>query len=292
MLKKAISYIKNPQRAISVDVILCCYNQEQYIAHAIESILSQNSKDLAINIIIADDCSTDNTLQIIKEFENTSPSPFIYLSDHHNLGLHRNYRRAFAACSAEYIAILEGDDWWHSPNHLQQHVHILESNRNCSMSFNTIRFYYEIEDKYHIPKWKLPRDFWEISLKDQILGNRLGNLSACVFRNKFIKSLPTEFYNLNYADWELGIWMAQFGPIGFLKESTSTYRVNGKGQWTKLDNESKNKSIHSTYSAMDSLLERKYHKYFQEGERQFKEGKELLLYISWKSRIKRLLKKL
>lgn len=273
-----------------VDIILCCYNQEQYIAQAVKSIINQDFKGLKARVIIADDCSTDNTLQIIKEFENISPFPFIYLSNNHNLGLQRNYQRAFAACTADYIAILEGDDWWHSSNHLQQHISFLESKPKCSMSFNNIQLYSEIEDKYSIPNWTLPKEFWEISIKDQILGNRLGNLSACVFRNIFIKSLPTEFFDLNYADWELGIWMAQCGPIGFLKESTSTYRVNGKGQWTKLDNESQSKSILSTYSNMDSLLNGKYHKYFQEGEILFKKGKESPLYISWKSKLKRFLR--
>ena len=96
---------------MKIDIILITYNQEQYIAQAVESILLQRvNDDVQVRVIVADDCSTDKTLEIIKSYEDKSPFPFVYLSVEDNMGHVRNYQRAFAACVGDYVAILEGDD--------------------------------------------------------------------------------------------------------------------------------------------------------------------------------------
>lgn len=114
---------------MKVDVILISYNQEQYIAQAVESVLMQHvGDDVQIRVIIADDCSTDDTLKVIQSFEKKSPFPFIYLKDRINLGIADNYRRAFKNIDADYFAILEGDDYWIDSYKLQKQLDYLESN--------------------------------------------------------------------------------------------------------------------------------------------------------------------
>lgn len=273
---------------IAVDVILISYNQQQYIRQAIESILMQKF-DGKVEIIVADDCSTDQTLEIIKEYEEQSPYRFVYLEGTHNLGFHANYRRAFKACNGDYVAILEGDDWWHSDKHLQQHVDFLERHSRFSMSFNRISHYYEKDDTVQLSRWGFPKDYFAISLKNQIQGNQIGNLSSCVFRAKNIQALPEKFFATDFADWELGMCMAEHGPIAYLEESTSTYRIAGKGEWTKLDKEKQRESVLRTFDLMDVYFDKKYHRYFEEGKRMYLNGVEPVLYMSWKSRLKRLL---
>ena len=115
---------------VNVDVILISYNQEQYIGQAVESILSQKiSDDINVRVIVADDYSTDNTLDIIKSYESKSPFRFMYTNSGENLGYHENYRRTFELCNGDFVAILEGDDWWHSNKHIMQHVHFLEKHQ-------------------------------------------------------------------------------------------------------------------------------------------------------------------
>ena len=273
---------------VNVDVILISYNQEQYIAQAIESILSQEiSDDIKLRVIIADDCSTDNTLSIIKSYESKSPFNFLYTNYGINLGYHENYRRIFELCNGDYVAILEGDDWWHSNKHIMQHVHFLEKHNNSSMSFNNIRVFDVSINDFKLNYWPYNTECRFISLKQQVLyGNKIGNLSSCVFRCSLLKTLTEQFYKTDFADWELGIWMSQYGDIVQLKESTSTYRVDYKGQWTKLSEIEKKESMIKTLDNMDILTNGKYHKLFKKGKYNILNDIHEKPYRSWKTKIK------
>ena len=95
----------------TLDIILFCYNQEQYIEKAISSIYEQKLPNgAAARIIVADDSSKDNTLAIIKRLVPESPFPVVFLPEEPNMGISKNYKRSFAATQADYVAILEGDD--------------------------------------------------------------------------------------------------------------------------------------------------------------------------------------
>ena len=101
---------------VSIDVILCCYNQEHYIVKALDSILCQKV-DAEVRLIVADDGSSDRTLEIVKNHEAKSPFPFVYFKNNGNIGMQANYKRAFAVCKSEYVAILEGGaatNIWHN----------------------------------------------------------------------------------------------------------------------------------------------------------------------------------
>lgn len=274
---------------MKLSVILISYNQQEYIRQAVESILMQRF-DGEVEVIIADDSSKDSTFEIIKEYESKSPFYFIYLPRERNVGMKMNYKRAFAACDGDYVAILEGDDWWSSDSHLQQHIDFLNSHKKCSMSFNRINAFFEKKGEYKLANYPYPKDYFTFSLKDLIIqGDMIVNLSCCVFRNPLIKTLPDEFFNLNFADWELGMWMAQYGRIAYLKESTSVYRINSQGQWTSMDDESKKKSILATFDYMNEFFGHKYDKWFVKARYMVENGIEPKPYMTWKTRVKRLL---
>lgn len=116
-------------------ILLVTYNHENYIIQAIESILEQKTT-FGFEIVVADDCSNDNTLSIIQQYAQEYPGKFRILEKESNLGITLNYKRGFAACKGEYIAILEGDDFWTDPLKIQKHVDFLESNKACVMTFN------------------------------------------------------------------------------------------------------------------------------------------------------------
>ena len=120
---------------MKVNVILITYNHSQYIRQTLESILVQEISH-EVEIIVADDCSPDNTVDIIREYQDKTSFTFTFLEERQNLGYIRNYQRAFAACTGDYVAIMEGDDYWHKPNHLQNHIDYLEKYPESSMSFN------------------------------------------------------------------------------------------------------------------------------------------------------------
>ena len=96
---------------MQLDILLITYNQAQYIAQALDGLIMQRvNPDVEVRVIVADDASKDDTMVIIRSYEAQSPFLFIYLPQEANMGHVLNYKRAFAACTGDYVAILEGDD--------------------------------------------------------------------------------------------------------------------------------------------------------------------------------------
>jgi glycosyltransferase involved in cell wall biosynthesis len=98
------------QSSISVSVVLCTYNGALFLAEQIESILQQTRA--ADEIVIADDCSTDNTAEIVKAF--ASKYPIIkWHRNEANLGYNKNFEKALALATGNVLAIADQDDIWH-----------------------------------------------------------------------------------------------------------------------------------------------------------------------------------
>ncbi|SEL21805.1 Glycosyltransferase involved in cell wall bisynthesis [Methanobrevibacter gottschalkii] len=92
---------------VKVSVILTAFNEEKYIGKAIDSILNQTLTDF--ELIIVNDGSTDNTLNIINSFEDKR----IKLISHDNIGPGASRNKALNIAKGEYIMYLDGDDWYH-----------------------------------------------------------------------------------------------------------------------------------------------------------------------------------
>lgn len=247
---------------MKLNILLITYNQEQYIEQALDSILMQKTT-FEFNIVVADDCSTDRTFNILQNYAKDSSIEFVFLDNTANLGFVKNYQRAFNACSAPYIAIMEGDDYWISPRRLQQHVDFLDSHNEASMSFNRIIYYFQDKpDSFRVSPWNLDENFEKITTEQMIVGNKIGNLSACVFRKEVINRLKPEIFDLNFADWLLGMSCGQFGYIAQLKEPTSIYRVHPNGQWSRMTENEQIKEIIKLIPVYNNYLDYKYNEDF------------------------------
>ena len=108
-----------------VSVCVTTYNHEHYIAQAIESVLGQRTT-FAVEVVVGEDCSTDNTLAICREYEKNYPDRVRVVASESNIGMHHNYRRTIEACRGKYIAMLDGDDWFSDMDKLQIQVEQLE----------------------------------------------------------------------------------------------------------------------------------------------------------------------
>ena len=115
------------KKNIMVSVIIISYKQEKYIRDAIDSVLSQKV-NFKYELLLADDCSNDGTLEIMSDYVKKYPSIIKVLPRPVNLGASKNYLDALKKCSGKYIAVLEGDDYWIDDCKLQQQVDFLEKN--------------------------------------------------------------------------------------------------------------------------------------------------------------------
>ena len=127
-------------------VSICCitYNHAQFIQKCLDGFLMQKT-NFPIEILIHDDCSTDGTTEIIRDYEAKYPELIFPLYEEENqyqkgkaaeIDFY-NYRRA----RGKYIAYCEGDDYWTDPLKLQKQVDFMEANPEYSVCFHDFQIY-------------------------------------------------------------------------------------------------------------------------------------------------------
>jgi glycosyltransferase involved in cell wall biosynthesis len=247
---------------MKVDVVLITYNQSEYVSQALEGLIMQKvCDDLSVRVIIADDCSSDSTIEIIRQYELKSPFSFVYLPNEENLGHVLNYKRTFEICDADYVAILEGDDWWCNPYHIQKHVDFLEEHRECVLSSSRPCIYDVNSQKYFMDYFPVEqKPLWYISTEENIPWNKITNLSTCVIRSSVLQKVITteKLWSVDMIDWPLELMLSQYGFIVKHEEPTTVYRQQNKGLWSGLDDCNQRKLILSLIDQSDALLEYKY----------------------------------
>lgn len=131
---------------VDISIIVMAYFHEQYIKRAIDSILSQNI-DANYEIIVADDCSKDKTIEIVNEFCHRYPNIIKIYSNEENLGICRNLYQTFLKCAGKYIVITDGDDYWVDDEKLSKEFMFLEKNRDFFAVSTSIEGYYTDGEK-------------------------------------------------------------------------------------------------------------------------------------------------
>ena len=112
-----------------LSVVIISYKQAKYIKEAIDSVLMQKV-NFKYELLLADDCSKDGTLEIIKEYEKKYPDIVRVLERKENYGASKNFLDACKNTKGKYITKLEGDDYWIDENKLQIQVDFLEQHPN------------------------------------------------------------------------------------------------------------------------------------------------------------------
>ena len=123
-----------------LSIVTITYNHEPFIAKTIEGVLMQQVK-FPIELIIAEDCSTDGTRAICQQYAEQYPDLIRLITSESNVGAVANERRAILAARGKYIAFCEGDDYWTDPLKLQKQVDFLESHPDYSVTFHRCKHF-------------------------------------------------------------------------------------------------------------------------------------------------------
>jgi len=218
----------NNQKHLSI--LLVSYNHEKYIKQCLDSIFMQDF-DGSIELVVADDASQDKTLNIIKSYEaKDSRFTFKYLDFSQNLGITKNYQRSFPKCSGNYVAIMEGDDFWFSPKKLTKQINFLENHSECLACSSNYIVHNEDAGDFNV-RLSNPHNhqYRYLSAKDLIEDNIIGNFSTVVYRKSALDQLPPKLFWYKSYDWIINISIASKGLIGFLFEPLSAYRIHKGG---------------------------------------------------------------
>ena len=94
-----------------VSVAVITYNQENTIRHTLDSVLKQNG-DFELEVVIGEDCSTDGTWQICRDYQARYPYIIRLLPNTQNLGILRNFARTYSSCTGDFLSVIAGDDYY------------------------------------------------------------------------------------------------------------------------------------------------------------------------------------
>lgn len=219
-----------------VSVCMITYNHEEYIREAIEGVLIQET-NFDFELIIVNDCSTDNTHGIINDIIKAHPKSDIikYIQHKNNIGMMPNFVFALKKCNAPYIALCEGDDYWTDPLKLQIQIGFLENNEDFSMCFHKVDLF--IQEIGSIKRDTITREVPEITdINDLVIGNYMHTTSV-VLRNDFI--LEDWTVNATIGDWVLYMLAIKNQKIKKIDRLMAVYRVHDKSIWSNKTREYK-----------------------------------------------------
>lgn len=213
-------------------VWITTYNHENFIAEALESVLNQQTS-FAFDIVLGEDCSTDRTRQIVIAYANKYPEKIRLYLPEKNLGMIEMFRRTYEMCTARYIALLDGDDYWIDPLKLQKQVDLLETDPNISFCFHKVKYYNEKSKRLY--ERKEPDKYSAgsvLSHEDLTTIHNPISAPSVVMRNVLGRKLPEWFYFLPYPDLGMYLLLLQHGKAKYLNEMMGVYRFHPGGAWS------------------------------------------------------------
>ena len=189
-----------------VSIILPSYNLEKYISQTISSVLSQTYSSW--ELLITDDCSTDATVQIIRQYMNNDARIKLFILDK-NSGAAVARNNSIREATGRYIAFLDGDDWWY-PDKLQVQMDFIERNH---YEFVFSAFEYADQDLNVVGVSFKPE---RISFNRLKMGNNIGT-PGVIYDTKRIGKLYMPNIRVS-EDW--GLWLQ------IVRQTRFAYSIN------------------------------------------------------------------
>lgn len=217
-----------------VSVRLMAYNHGKYISKAMEGILMQKT-NFKIEVVVGDDFSTDNTLEIVSSFKDNDNIHINilerkegddYWKERKALGRLYNFVNIVENCSGKYVALLDGDDYWTDPYKLQKQVDFLETNEDCIVSFHNVNKLKDgVMKKFHA------EDFLKTRFGSQDLFTKwFVPTSSIVFRKDPDFKFPSWFLHSSHGDLSLLLSLSLRGKFGYNSEVMGVYRLHEGGE--------------------------------------------------------------
>lgn len=237
-----------------VSICSITYNHAPYIRQCMDGFLMQKT-NFPFEIIINDDCSTDGTTEIIKEYAAKYPDlikPIFHDENQYQKGVRGIFVKfVFPKAQGKYLALCEGDDYWIDPLKLQKQVDFLETHLDYSMCFHRAKIENEINK---------PNVFIHCSMiedrdytGDELFRTWTVPTASMIFRREVLNYKNITDKRILYGDIILILRCAEFGKIKGMSSEMSVYRIQ---QNSATNNPTLNKNrIEATPSFLDFIRE-------------------------------------
>ncbi len=227
-----------------VSALMLTFNHAPFIAEAIEGFLIQET-DFPCELVIADDCSTDNTRAVIRKYWEQHRDRIRVLLNRRNIGAARTFVRAYRECRGQYIATFDGDDYWTSPHKLQRQADMLDHHPTHALCFHSAKVVWN--DGSRPPVLYRPRRIKDTyTLKDLFEYDFIPSCAA-MYRKGVFGEHPAWYFVHRIGDWPHHVLHAQYGDISYIDEPMAVYRQHSGGVYSMKD------MIWKTRIAIDTL---------------------------------------
>jgi glycosyltransferase involved in cell wall biosynthesis len=210
---------------MEVSIIVPIYNHERYLEYAINSILEQKV-NFEYEVLIGEDCSTDNSREVLRKLEPSLPTSFKIFYREKNLGARLNFRDLYSRAQGKYLCALEADDFWCNPNKLQLQYDFLENHSDYIAVAHNANV---IGDNNQPIKYKYPEcKKNEYTYKEFEKGLLPGQTATIMYRNIYkMEDVDTKVYVGEYkaGDRVKAFLFLSYGRVHCIQERMSNYRL-------------------------------------------------------------------
>jgi len=207
-------------------VTICCmtYNHGSYIDQCLAGFVKQQT-DFSFEIIVHDDASTDNTVQVIRSYELSYPEIFrcIYQSKNQFLKKHIMLDIILPKARGNYIALCEGDDYWTDSSKLQKQVDFLKSNKDYSLVYHNVHTNRDSSFSFQ------NQSNHTFDLNNSLRVKQGATLTMLFRNDKGTNYFPRFLRKMISTDWGLEIILLTLGRGYYMKEPMGFYRNHESG---------------------------------------------------------------
>lgn len=217
-----------PQRP-EVSVMMLAYNHGDYIRQALDGVLGQ-IVDFPIEIVIGEDCSSDNTREILLQYQSRYPDVVRVISGENNVGMNLNFLRVAERCRGKYVAICEADDYWSSNKKLSLQHEIAEKRPEVSIIVHNASVE-NVNGVGHELKYKSFGCDFDVASVFTSAG-QFAATASYFMRQEVLLSLPAWIDDAPVIDFFIEAYSQKVGIGHYIADAMSVYRVGQPGSWT------------------------------------------------------------
>ena len=208
-----------------VSVIIPSYNRADTVGMTIDSILAQQV-DANIEIVIGDDCSTDNAREVLEQYRQQYPDIIRLFLREENIGLGANWAQCVKDCRGDYICNCDNDDYWHNPQKLQLQIDYMESHPECNICVTNHRTHNRSTGEIRECEAQINRD---IDIQRSMWGGGGFCNATIMYRADFMKAhLDLDEFirrRLSLQDWPAWVILTAYTDVDVLPVSTATFGI-------------------------------------------------------------------